>query len=418
MKEQNNNKRNNKTIDEKTKKIKLATVFSGIGSIEQAFKKLNIDHEIIFACDNGERKLKQTFKELQEEFKNQNKLNIDEFIELKYNQTKKKNYVKASYLANYTPKNWHEDIRFLNGERYRNQIDILVGGSPCQSFSIIGKKKGFDDERGNLFYDFIRIVKETQPKVFIFENVPGLKNHDHGYTFQKIKEGLESTGYYFNFEILNAKDYGIPQNRKRLFCVGFLKNNYSFKFPEKQKLIKYASNFLEVKVSTQHYLGKKGFEFVTNTGNKKRKRTQINGKIIKTQTACQQYNWTGNFIFENMIQIKDNQEIIKKAFIGEYKGEKGVARQLSHRECLRLMGFSDSFKIVVPNIQIYRQAGNSIVINVLEKLLKNIIDTGVFNDNKTFFNNDSFINIIEQFNLDINSTTHNKKNYPAIKKIK
>ncbi|WP_373402593.1 DNA cytosine methyltransferase [Candidatus Phytoplasma solani] len=360
------------------KKIKLATVFSGIGAIEQAFMKQKIDHEIIFACDNGEITLKQTYQELQEEFYRQNKYNIDEFIKLKYRQTNKINYVKRSYLMNYDPKNWHEDIRFLNGQKYRNKVDILVAGSPCQSFSIIGKQKGLDDIRGNLFYDFVRLVKEIQPKVFIFENVPGIVTHNSGYTFNKIKEAFSSINYNFKYEILNSIDFGIPQNRKRMFFVGFKDPSYDFLFPQKQKLTKTTFDYLEKEVNAKHYLGKKGFEFVSNTGNKKRTRTKINSKIIKTQTANQQFNWIGDFIFEKFDKVKNNKEIIKRAYIGEYLGEKGVIRQLSHRECLRLMGFSDEFKINVPNIQIYRQAGNSIVVNVLEALLESIIKTGIF----------------------------------------
>lgn len=364
------------------KKIKIATVFSGIGSIEQAFQKKKIDHEIIFACDNGEIELDQTYEELIIEFNNQNEFNIDEFILKKYQETNNTNYVKKSYLANYKPQKWYEDIRFLDGNKYKNKIDMLVGGSPCQSFSINGKRAGLDDTRGTLFYDFARLVKEIQPKVFIFENVPGMLNHDNGNTWKIIKDVFYSLDYNIDYEILNSMDYGIPQNRKRLFVVGFNEKYYKFSFPEKQELKTTMFDYLEKQVNARHYLGKKGFEFVTNQTGKSKNRSRVNEKITKTQVANQQFNWIGDFVFEKLSKSRHNEEILKRAYVGEYKGEIGVVRQLSHREVLRLMGFSDNFKIVVPNVQIYRQSGNSIVVNVLEAILDEIINTGVFIDEK------------------------------------
>ena len=154
--------------------MKLATVFSGIGAIEQALLKMNIEHEIVFACDNGERYLKEDFEEIKNKISNFNEDDKNNYIHMLYENTKKHNYVKDSYFANYKIKdsNWYDDIRFLNGTRYKNKVDLFVGGSPCQSFSIIGKRAGLEDARGTLFYDYARLVKEIKPKVFIFENVP------------------------------------------------------------------------------------------------------------------------------------------------------------------------------------------------------------------------------------------------------
>jgi len=125
------------------KTVRLATTFSGIGAIEYAFKRLRIKHEIVFAGDINDK-------------------------------------CKTSYLANYAITNelWHSDIHQLDARPYRNQIDLLVGGAPCQAFSIVGNRKGFDDTRGTLFREFARIIKECNPKVFIFENVQGLYNHE------------------------------------------------------------------------------------------------------------------------------------------------------------------------------------------------------------------------------------------------
>ena len=177
--------------------LKLATVFSGIGAIEQALKQMEIPYEIVFACDNGERYLDIEYDEINESVKDlkdrEKQIKISEL----YDNTGKINNVKKSYFANYdiSEDRWYEDIRFLDGNKYNGKIDLLVGGSPCQSFSTFGKRRGLEDTRGTLFYDYARIIKEAQPKVFIFENVTGLLNHDKGKTWEVIKEVFESLNY-------------------------------------------------------------------------------------------------------------------------------------------------------------------------------------------------------------------------------
>jgi DNA (cytosine-5)-methyltransferase 1 len=170
-------------------KIRLGTLFSGIGAIEYAFRRLDLKTEIQFACD------------------------IDR-------------HVKQSYFANYeiAEENWFEDVKDLDGKKFKGKIDLLVGGSPCQSFSMVGKRRGFEDTRGTLFYEFARIVKESQPSVFIFENVKGLINHDGGNTFETIKATFDELGYKYFYQVMNSKDYGIPQHRERIFVIGFKKN--------------------------------------------------------------------------------------------------------------------------------------------------------------------------------------------------
>lgn len=358
-----------------SKELKIATVFSGIGAFEQALNKLGIKYEIEFACDNGEREIKESYDEIVEYCK-ENKFKDSQtqnYVKSLYNKTKKINYVKESYFANYQidENNWYEDIRFIDGNKYRNNIDIFVGGSPCQSFSIIGKRKGLDDARGTLFYNYANLVKEIQPKVFIYENVPGLLTHDNGKTWEIISGIFNSLEYDIHMKVLNSLSYGIPQNRKRLFVVGFKHNSNKFSFPIERELSTNACDYLEPQVAPHFYLGKKGFEFVTNP--KYHCRARINSRVIQTQKANQQYNWNGDFVFEELNSKIHNKEILSRAFVGSWKEKKGVIRQMSYRECYRLMGFPDTYKIVVPNIQAYRQAGNSIVVDVLESILKEIL---------------------------------------------
>ena len=355
-------------------KLKVATVFSGIGAFEQALLKLGIYHDIIFACDTGERYINLDANLTLKDICKLSNIDREKIISSFYDKCKKHNYVKDSYFANYKISNdkWFTDIRFINGLEYANKVDIFVGGSPCQSFSAIGKRLGLKDTRGTLFYDFARLVKEIQPKVFIFENVPGILTHDGGKTWEVIKSVFDELGYKIYHSILNSVNYGIPQDRKRLFVIGFKDNSVSFSFPENEKLELTMFDFLEPKVDTRHYLGKKGFEFVTNPKNSNRAR--VNQSIIRTQKANQQFNWNGDFVFEKLDNKKHNKDILSRAYVGEWSGLTGVCRQLSYRECFRLMGFPDSFKIVVPNVQAYRQSGNSIVVNIFEKLIPNIIE--------------------------------------------
>lgn len=363
------------------KTIQLATTFSGIGAVEQAFKRLNIKHKIVFAGDIC-------------------------------------HFVKRSYFANYdiTEENWHNDITQFDATKYKNKVDILVGGSPCQAFSMVGKRKGLEDTRGTLFYDFARVVKECEPKVFIYENVKGLINHDSGKTWDIVQKTFDYLGYKIYSQILNSKDYGIPQNRERVFVVGFKDKNIHFEFPKPIKLKTTMQDFLEDYIDSKYYLKEKGVKFVTSSKNKLKRYTQINGKIALCQKANQQFNWHGDFVFEetlkddefvfNIDEVEEKYYLSQKvkdyvlaggtknfktstktdlqiarpllqtmhkmhrAGVDNYVTHKGRIRKLTPRECLRLMGFNDDFKIVVSDLQIYRQAGNSIVVNVLTEILK------------------------------------------------
>ena len=367
------------------RELKIATVFSGIGSIEHALKQLNVKHKIIFACDNGEREIKQNYDEIITFCKNNNfsLTQINEYVKKLYINTKKINYVKESYMANYVlnEKDWYEDIRFIDGKQYANKnIDLFVGGSPCQSFSISGKRAGLNDARGTLFYDFARMVDELQPKVFIYENVPGLLNHDNGNTFRIITEIFDSLGYNWQYQKLNSKDYGIPQNRTRVFVVGFRKDLVvkKFKFPLKIKLKATVKDFLEKNPDHSYFLGEKGFKWCTSEKSLK-KRVSINKDIARTEAANQQFNWCGDKVFypieEQKWALND-----KNVYVGRFNNVSGVLRKLTPRECLRLMGYDDSFKIVVNDQQIYRQSGNSIVVNCMKAILEEIFATEVYDD--------------------------------------
>lgn len=352
--------------------INVATVFSGIGAAEQALKQMGVDHRIVFACDNGERYLDKTKEDIDEVLNNFSSEYREKAISLLYDSTGKPNNVKKSYFANYNidEDSWFEDIRFLDGRRFKGGIDIFIGGSPCQSFSTYGHKRGLEDTRGTLFYDYARLVKEIQPKAFIFENVTGLLTHDNRRTWQVISDVFKSLNYNIKYQILDAQDYNLPQLRKRVFVVGINKqlNTNEFNFPEPVKLTHKSTDYLDKEVPNKYYLGEKGFNFVTQVERNKR-RARVNQDIIGCQTANQQFNWVGDFRVEEPKQCHIDDPRIYK---GEYNGKISVARKMTPRELLRLMGFED-FKIVVDDNTMWRQTGNSIAVPVIKAVIEEIV---------------------------------------------
>lgn len=200
------------------------------------------------------------------------------YVDELYEGNEKRNKVKISYMANYDcpEEHYHWDVTFLDGTQYRNQIDLFVGGSPCQSFSSLGKKRGLSDTRGTLFYEYARLVDEIQPKVFIYENVRAVLSNDCGKTWEKMKEVFEELGYniFFTYEdkpsVLNAMNYGIPQSRNRIFVVGFrsdLDLIKEFEFPKPIPLEHYMQDFLLDTTPYGSFLPKRNLEFIENDKN-------------------------------------------------------------------------------------------------------------------------------------------------------
>lgn len=360
--------------------INVGTIFSGIGAIEHALDRLKIPHTIEFACDNGERKLKSSIEDIASAIKSMTENQKNKYIEELYEKECGPNQVEQTYRANFNIHGglFYQDVRFLDGKQFEEKIDLLIGGSPCQSFSVAGKRKGLEEARGTLFYDYARLVNEIKPKVFIYENVPGMLNHDKGKTWAIISEIFDDLGYQWTHWVLNAKDYGLPQNRRRIFVIGFRDDlqecfNKLIK-PNPVQLNVNMNVFLESDIDNKYYLPEKGFLRVVDPKHKKH--VAINGKIARCQVANQQFNWYGDMRFETEVsqRLLEDDRVYKGYFNGIY----GVARCLTPRECLRLMGFVDDFKIVVSDPNMYRQVGNSIAVNVLMEIMRAIQNTDVF----------------------------------------
>ena len=255
--------------------VRVGTAFSGIGAPEMALQQLGIKHEVLFACDINKS-------------------------------------AKKSYLANYPVKDWWDDVKALDAKKYKGKIDLFVAGVCCQPWSLAGKLKGLDDDRGQLFYQFVRVICESAPKVWIFENVANILRHKTEVDGEEVlswsilmkdmekefkKAGLH---YHLHWRVLDAAEYGVPQHRERVFCIGFLdetgEDKSDFLFPAPVKLEKCVLDYLDDKTP---------------------------GK-----------------------------------------------RTLTARERVRLMGFPDTFKQVVSDAQLSKQSGNSIVVDVMEALYR------------------------------------------------
>lgn len=260
-------------------------------------------------------------------------------------------YCQKTYQANYQEVP-HGDITKINPGEIPD-FDVLVAGFPCQPFSSIGKRQGFEHAtQGTLFYDILRIIKGKKNKAFLLENVPGLQTHDSGNTFKVVVDALSDAGYKVNFKVLNASDFGVPQQRKRIYIVGFRKKIFGdidFDFPAGVKKKDYINNHLEKNVSgysISEYL-QKNYLFKKDDG---RPLTIDRNSKVQVKTLVSTYHkiqrLTGTF-------VKD--------------GPTGL-RMFTENECKAIMGFPKDFIIPVSRTQMYRQMGNSVVVPVIQAI--------------------------------------------------
>ena len=362
---------------DRKERLRIATAFSGIGAAEFALKRLNIDFNVVFACDNGEIHLSED-----EEIVREKLAKIDDYHEKKKYidrlvPSKKTNFPKQTYLANYEldEEHYHHDVRFLDGNQYKGQVDLFVGGSPCQSFTLFGYQKGLEEARGTLFYDFARLISEIEPKSFIYENVQGLVKHDKGKTWNVVQRVFDSLGYKVHYQVLDAADYGIPQKRRRIFIVGFKDDNGLFSFPATK----------ELKFTMQDFLieNTKEGNFTANGENISIKKSPgvVEEKYYLSKRVLPgiMSHGTNGFSMKPEIDLTiarplmSSMHKLHRAGVDNYVTTNGKIRRLTPRECLRLMGFTDDFKQVVSNTQMYRQAGNSVVVDVLMALIKETV---------------------------------------------
>ncbi len=258
-----------------------------------------------------------------------------------------------------------EDIRKI-GIDDLPEFDFLLGGFPCQAFSIAGHRQGFDDEkgRGNLFFDITRIIDARKPEGFLLENVKNLKSHDQGKTFKVIEETLKNLGYHVKTKVLNSMEYGnIPQNRERIYIVGFRNKDYAekFEFPNPVKLTKKITDLLEKNVPEKYYYnGKPLYKKLKN--------------FIKEEGKV--YQWRRHYVRENKSGVCPT--LTANMGTGGHnvpiiKDKKGI-RKLTPLECARIQGFPADYKLPqLADSALYKQFGNSVSVPVVEAVARQMM---------------------------------------------
>ena len=272
---------------------------------------------------------------------------------------------KTTYDLNFSsPQLYIQDIRNIDPTNIPD-FEFLLGGFPCQAFSIAGHRQGFDDDkdRGNLFFYIAKILEAKQPEGFLLENVKNLVGHDNGNTFKVITSVLTNLGYKFHYKVMNTREYGnVPQNRERVYIVGFKTVDYynNFKFPQPVTLTRTVKDYLEPTVDKKYYYdGKPLYD-------------RIKDDVIDENKI---YQWRRKYVRENKKNVcptltanmgsgGHNVPIIKDSI--------GI-RKLTPLECVRLQGFPETYKLPdMSNSALYKQAGNSVSVPVIEAIAKQI----------------------------------------------
>lgn len=316
------------------KGLRLVSLFSGIGGLDLAF--INHGCKLIWANDNDKMAVKS------------------------YQQNVDKNIILGDLNEVY------KDIP---------ESDILVGGFPCQPFSLMGLQKGFNDERGTLFFTIEKILNlhPNKPKILVLENVRNLLSHDNGKTFKKMKSILEKMGYIVNADILNTRDYGVPQTRRRVFVVCFHKSAFKeegiFKYPNPVELKTSVFDLLDKEVDKKYFLSKKILPTILSNGSGNYySKSTIDQSVAKPLTATmgkmhranQDNYYTDDY---NRAKFSDSEE-----------RRISNIRRLTINECRKLQGFPDNWKQVVSDFQGYKQFGNAVSVNVSTYLADSIED--------------------------------------------
>lgn len=289
-------------------------------------------------------------------------------------------YSKLTYEANFGEVPFGDITKEETKSFIPDNFDVLCAGFPCQAFSIAGRKGGFEDTRGTLFFDVAEIIKRKKPKAIFLENVKGLRSHDKGKTLTTILNVLRNDLDYYvpDPEIINAKNYGVPQNRERIFIVGFRKDLgiTEFKYPKPTDKNKVLEDILETdEVSVKYYLS----NTYMNTLRAHRARHESKGNgfgyAIHSNDEIANAVVCGGMGRERNLIIDDKLTNFTPVTNIKGKVNRDGIRKMTPREWARLQGFPDDFKIIVSDAQAYKQFGNSVAVPAIQATAKKIIQT-------------------------------------------
>ena len=363
--------------------LKVGSDFSGVGAFNQALIRLGKQYKEVFACDMDK-------------------------------------YARQTFIENYGEPEYYP-TNVYDRKIPKESLDIYMTSPPCQAFSLAGNRLGKDDKRGILFFNSYEFIQVNKPRFFIFENVKGLLSDDNGKTFSewvnmlggKSVNGVpvlfpyeESVPYHLYWKVLNAKEHGIPQNRERVFLIGIIDDSDNkFQFPKEEHLTKRLKDVLEENVEEKYFLSEKMINgFTKHNENHNEKGTgfifepkneddianclRANAAICPTNNTLKVKSATAKGYEEategDSINFSHPESETRRGRVGKQVAQtletscnQGVInnfqiRRLTPRECFRLMDFPDSFTWLVSDSQAYKQAGNSIVVNVLYKILNNL----------------------------------------------
>lgn len=308
--------------------MKVASFFAGVGGIDKGFE--NAGFEVIWA---------------------------NEFDK----------YAASTYQMNFDNKLVIDDIRNVKEDDIPD-FDIMIGGFPCQAFSVAGYRKGFDDERGNLFFELERIFKKKKPQVIFLENVKNLVGHDNGNTFRVILQKLKEAGYHVKKEVLNACEYGdLPQNRERIYIVAFRNERVyrEFEFPEPIELTHRLDDYIDYneKQDDKYYYTIQNCKFYN----------QLKELVVNPDTT---YQWRRVYVRENKSNVCPT--LTANMGTGGHNvpliySKTGI-RKITPRECFNIMGYGKDYKLPenMANMHLYKQAGNSVVVPVISRIADEI----------------------------------------------
>ena len=319
--------------------MRYLDLFTGYGGftlgIQKAYEKLCLENEKQSEVSSSGNKKGQYCKQFDNGAKGLTCIGFSEIDK----------YAIQTYQKHFPTHKNYGDITKINPEEFPD-FDLLCGGFPCQSFSIAGKRAGFEDTRGTLIYDVFRIIEEKHPKLVLLENVKGLLSHDNGRTFKTIITSLAEFGYAVEWQVLNAKDFGVPQNRERVFIVGHFGGFRGRKiFP-----ISGSNEQNDEKRTLAYTLNSSDWRWA----NRNQKQTTI-------RTDQQDSQERGN-------QPNNSNSIRRTSYSNGMR-----IRRLTPPECERLMGLPDGWTEGVSDTQRYKLAGNGVVVNVVEEIVKRLI---------------------------------------------
>ena len=330
--------------------MKYFSTFSGIGGFELGIKQAYDNRPNI---RNGSEVLRETMPDTQE--------SQDRFTCVGYSEIDK--YATSIYQKHFPNHKNYGDITTINAKELPD-FDLFVGGFPCQAFSIAGNRGGFEDTRGTMFFELARILREKQPRLFMFENVKGLLSHDKGNTFRTIIATLDELRYDVQWQIINSKNHGVPQNRERVFIIGHSRGTRRpevFPFGDDSEAVTQLSGQHSNTLTTRYYGGQANRTYVTESKLNAQEIVQLNQP---THSNDRVYGTDGLSPTLNTMQGGNRQPFIP---------EDSRIRRLTPTECERLQGFPDGWTEGVSDTQRYKTLGNAVTVNVIRDIMEKII---------------------------------------------